>query len=95
MICSKSIPARSRRLMELVKDQIVNGSFQIFSGALYDQEGILRSPGAAELSPAQIIHMDWLASNVVGRLPSPEELDTEAAQMMETQGIFPGKDGLL
>ena len=95
VICSKSIPARSRRLMELVKDQIVNGSFQIFSGALYDQEGILRSPGAAELSPAQIIHMDWLASNVVGRLPSPEELDTEAAQMMETQGIFPGKDGLL
>ena len=84
VICSKSIPARSRRLMELVKDQIVNGSFQIFSGALYDQEGILRSPGAAELSPAQIIHMDWLASNVVGRLPSPEELDTEAAQMMET-----------
>lgn len=95
VICSKSIPARSRRLMELVKDQIVNGSFQIFSGALYDQEGTLRSPGAAELSPAQIIHMDWLASNVVGRLPSPEELDTEAAQMMETQGIFPGKDGLL
>ena len=95
VICSKSIPARSRRLMELVKDQIVNGSFQIFSGALYDQEGILRSPGAAELSPAQIIHMDWLASNVMGRLPSPEELDTEAAQMMETQGIFPGKDGLL
>ena len=95
VICSKSIPASSRRLMELVKDQIVNGSFQIFSGALYDQEGILRSPGAAELSPAQIIHMDWLASNVVGRLPSPEELDTEAAQMMETQGIFPGKDGLL
>lgn len=95
VICSKSIPARSRRLMELVKDQIVNGSFQIFSGALYDQEGTLRSPGAAELSPAQIIRMDWLASNVVGRLPSPEELDTEAAQMMETQGIFPGKDGLL
>ena len=37
--------------------------------------------------------MDWLASNVVGHIPKPEELNEEAAQMMETQGFFLGKDG--
>ncbi len=95
VIHSSSIPARSVQLMELVKAQIVNGNFQIFSGDIRDQSGLLRTPDGITLSPAQIIRMDWLASNVEGRLPSPEELDTEAAQIMETQGLFPGKDGLL
>ena len=95
VIYSSSIPSRSIQLMELVKAQIVNGNFQIFSGDIRDQNGEQKTPGGITLSPAQIIRMDWLASNVEGRLPSPDELDTEAAQMMETQGLFPGKDGLL
>ena len=92
VIASKSIPSRSLQLMELVKKQIVNDSFQIFSGDVRDQGGTLRTPGGASLSPSQIVRMDWLASNVEGRLPRPEELSSEALQMLETQGIFMGKD---
>ena len=92
VIASKSIPSRSLQLMELVKKQIVNDSFQIFSGDVRDQGGTLRTPGGVSLSPSQIVRMDWLASNVEGRLPRPEELSSEALQMLETQGIFMGKD---
>ena len=70
MIASKSIPSRSLQLMELVKKQIINDSFQIFSGDVRDQGGTLRTPGGASLSPSQIVRMDWLASNVEGRLPA-------------------------
>src|SRR5699024_9720246 len=95
VIFSKNIPARSVRLVEMVKEQIVNGNFQIFSGDIYDQSGILRTPGKTPLTPAQIVRMDWLAENVEGSLPSPEEMNGEAAQMMKMQGIFLGKDKVL
>ncbi len=81
--------------MELVKKQIVNGSFQIFSGDIRDQNGALRISEKEPLTPLQIVRMDWLAENVAGRIPSQEEMEDEAAQMMKTQGIFPGKDGPL
>ena len=93
VITSKTIPARSLQLMELVKSQIVSDNFQIFSGDVRDQEGTVKTPGGISLTPAQIVRMDWLASNVVGHIPKPEELNEEAAQMMETQGFFLGKDG--
>lgn len=94
VITSKTIPPRSLQLMELVKGQIVSGNFQIFSGDVRDQAGNLKTPGGSSLTPAQIVRMDWLVSNVEGRIPRPEELNEEAAGMMETQGFFMGKDGL-
>ncbi len=93
VIVSQSVPARSVQLMEMVKNQIVNGSFQIFSGDIRDQQGKLRTPGGAPLSPPQIVRMNWLASNVEGHLPGPEELNEEAAQMSAAQEIFPEKGG--
>ena len=95
MIVSKSVPARSVQLMEMVKKQIVNESFQIFSGDIRDQRNVLRTPGGVPLSPPQIVRMDWLAANVVGRLPEPEELSEGAAQIMKAQEIFPEKGGAL
>ena len=95
VIVSKSVPARSVQLMEMVKKQIVNESFQIFSGDIRDQHNVLRTPGGVPLSPPQIVRMDWLAANVVGRLPEPEELNEGAAQIMKAQEIFPEKGGAL
>ncbi len=91
VIVSKSVPARSVQLMEMVKNQIVNESFQIFSGDIRDQKNVLRTPGGVPLSPSQIVRMDWLAANVVGRLPEPEELSEGAGQIMKAQEIFPEK----
>ena len=81
--------------MEMVKKQIVNESFQIFSGDIRDQQNRLRTPGGVPLSPPQIVRMDWLASNVDGHMPKPGELTEEAARMMAAQEIFLGKDGSL
>lgn len=95
VIVSKAVPARCVQLMEMVKKQIVNESFQIFSGDIRDQQNRLRTPGGVPLSPPQIVRMDWLASNVEGHMPKPGELTEEAARMMAAQEIFLGKDGSL
>ena len=40
-----------------------------------------------ELSPEQIIKMDWLAENVIGSIPPPSELTEEAQLLVALQGI--------
>ena len=91
IIYSKEIPARTKQLAELVKQQIISGSFQIFSGEIREQGGVLRCHEKEELSPADIVRMDWLTDNVAGDIPEPEALIGEAADMTEIQGLHTGK----
>ena len=91
IIYSKAIPPRTKQLTELVKQQIVSGNFQIFSGELKDQGGNLKCRDGEELSPGDIVRMDWLADNVEGSIPEADTLTEEAAAMAEIQGIHTGK----
>ncbi|MCI9068426.1 MAG: BMP family ABC transporter substrate-binding protein, partial [Lachnospiraceae bacterium] len=91
IIYSKSLPPKTRQLAELVKQQIVSGNFQIFSGELKDQDGNLRCGENEGLSPTDIVRMDWLADNVEGGIPETDALTEEAAAMVEIQGIHTGK----
>lgn len=94
IICSQSIPERTLKLVELMKKQIVNGEFQIFSGDLYDQEHVLKNKGNDILSPADIVSMDWLSDNIIGHIPGIEELKEEAVPMVKIQGIQTIKEGI-
>lgn len=94
VICSKSIPEPTLKLVELVKKQIINGEFQIFSGDLYDQDHAQRNHGSDILSPAEIIRMDWLSDNIVGHVPDLKDLKDEAVPMVEIQGIQTIKEEL-
>ena len=87
IIASQSIPQQSRKLVDLMKKQIETGDFQIFSGDLYDQESNLHNQGDHILSPNEIMKMTWLADNIVGSLPKPENLNEEAAAMVRVQGF--------
>ena len=82
------------RLVELVKKQIVNGEFQIFSGELRDQNGVIRHSGNDPMTPEEIIRMDWLCDNIKGTIPTAEELVEDAVPMVEIQGIHPEEDSL-
>ena len=88
LACSQTIPERTRALVELVRKQIVNGSFQIFSGDIPDQQGVMRCAGNRTLTPEEIIRMDWLADNVVGEIPTEDQLVEEAVSMVKIQGIY-------
>ena len=91
IIYSKEIPTRTKQLAELVKQQIISGNFQIFSGEIHDQDGVLRCGEKEELSPADIVRMDWLMDNVAGNIPEPGDLIREAADMTDIQGLHTGK----
>lgn len=87
MIASNAVPAQTMKLIELVKKHIVSDQFQIFSGDLYDQNHVLRNKGKNAMTPNEIMNMDWFVDNVVGEMPKLEDLDEEAAAMVEVQGF--------
>lgn len=87
IICSTKLPAETLRLIETLKLLICEGKFEPFTGELYDQNGKLRNDEGNELTPEDIVTMDWLLDNVVGSIPKVDELDDSAKAIVMTQGI--------
>lgn len=88
IIYSSGLPIETKRLINVIKDQIVERKFKIFEHELYDQEGNQRNEHDTVLYPEGIISMDWLLDNVVGTLPDYDSLDEQAKQMVSMQGII-------
>ena len=75
------------RTIHHFREQIRDGSFSPFEGELRDQDGILRCDADRRLTPAEILCMDYLADNIVGTLPSLDELIESARPLVRLQGI--------
>lgn len=91
VICSKNIPNETKRLVNLLKQSIVSGQFDVFSGEIYSQNGLIQGNTERSLTPDEIIKMDWLAGNVVGSIPKTEELKEQAKPVTFQQGVKKAK----
>lgn len=89
VICSQNLPVGTKRLVDLLKNTICLGKYNPFSGVLYSQNGIIREHPEDTLSPEEIIKMDWLAENIIGTIPEPEELTEQAKPVLSQQGLKP------
>lgn len=87
MICSRNLPIGTKRLVELLKTTISRGEFNPFYGKLYSQDGIVQEDPNRELTPEEIIMMDWLAENVIGHIPTEDELVEHSLPIIMQQGI--------
>ena len=87
IVCSRKLPARIRRLVELLRERIRSGAFQPMVGPIVDQAGDTRVEADVEIDLQDIIHMDYLADNVVGRIPKLDELTQVACGIVSLQGI--------
>ena len=75
------------RIIHHFREQLKDGSFSPFEGELRDQNGVLRCEADRRLTPAEILCMDYLADNIVGTLPEPEELIETARPLVRLQGL--------
>lgn len=87
VFCSRKLSSSTQRMVKLLIDNISSGAFSPFGGLLVDQQGNVRSEADEELSPADIIAMDWLVDSVVGGFPEIEQLREEAHPLVKLQGI--------
>ena len=78
-----------RRLVQTLRQALVEGRLHPFEGTLVAQRGIVvREEGSSRLTSEQIASMRWLNENVVGRLPKSWEISPAAAGAVATSGII-------
>ena len=94
----EALPAGVRSLGEILRSGFLGGTVQPFRTELRDQSGQLRSDGSRDLSPEQIMHMDWLCDNVEGEIPAFEKLLPMSRETVRLLGVYrdripPEKEG--
>ena len=87
IICSKNLPIGTRRLVELLKNNIKNGTFDPFAGELHSQTGVIQNEPDKNLSPEEVATMEWLAENVIGDIPKQYELKEQSESVLLQQGL--------
>lgn len=88
IIYSQSLPHGTHRLVDFLSKSIKSGSFQPFDSDTYAQNGVRQISKDKRLTPEEIITMNWLAENVVGRIPEMDDLTAEAQDLVRLQGII-------
>jgi hypothetical protein len=89
VICSQNLPLGTKRLIDLLKNAISSGQFRVFSGALYSQSGLVPGSKDHDLTPEEVMEMNWLLENVVGQIPELSDLKEQAQPVLIQQGIKP------
>lgn len=92
VILSGNIPTGVKRMVELVKHSISSGTFHPFSGNITDSAGTVRCLTTEILKPETIITMDWLTDNVIGSIPTINELAEEAKPVVLLRGLHTTSD---
>lgn len=87
VICASSLPIGTKKLVDQMKQAICNGTFHPFAGPLFDQTGTIRCEETDILRPEEIMKMDWLLDNVVGKIPQIDELDDSAKPVVLLRGL--------
>lgn len=86
MIWSASIDYGTRRLLETVRNAICNWDFHPFANIICDQDGNTHGTPDKPMSLQEIITMNWLCENIIGRIPAIEELMEEARKVVKLRG---------
>lgn len=88
VLCSRSLPVETQRLVTLLRQAVCARDFDPFAGVLYAQDGRAVLPANhARLTAEQVITMDWLANNVIGHIPRFDALIEEAKPLVSLIGV--------
>jgi len=87
VILSDRISYYSVKLANMLKKALVDARIQIFGGELRSQEGLVKPADNEGLAGEEIVNMDWLNDNVIGTVPSMEELVVQVQDVVSVSGV--------
>ena len=87
-----NIPFSVTNLYSALKKGIISGTFTPFDGELHSQNGLVKATNDPALSADEIVNMNWLNENVIGRVPELDELTDTAKKAVRANSFhMPGK----
>ena len=85
---SRKLPAGVRQMAKILRYGMMNGVIDPFRRRIVAQDGTVKNDGTTTFTPEQLIHMDWLVENVIGSIPSIEELQPQSQELVRELGIY-------
>ena len=88
---SDRLPAGVRSLAEILRKGLAMGQLDPFLRKIVAQDGSIKNDGSRQLSPEEVLHMDWLCSNVIGEIPAFEQILPMSQAMVRELGVYRDK----
>lgn len=88
LFLSDTMPKQTKRLIEIMKEHMSEGVFNLFSTEIIDQEGTIRNAEGESMELEEIANMDWLLDNVVGTIPKMKDFSEDAKDLIEQYGVY-------
>ena len=86
-----ALPLASRRYADFFRNSLISGAGKPFLTPFYTQSGEIVGSRQHELSLEQIIGMDYLVDNVIGNIPTYDELSPIGQETVDTVGVKQAK----
>lgn len=87
IICSNKVPAGTKQLVEIIGELIRKNEFHPFDGVVKAQDDTIKSEEHEEMTPEEIMLMNWLVENVEGEIPDVDDMKEEAKPIVEQKGV--------
>ena len=84
---SEKLPEGVRTMAMILKKDLATRTLDPFFRKITAQDGTVKNDGSRSLPPDEILHMDWLCSNVIGSIPTVGELLPMSIPMVRELGI--------
>lgn len=88
IVYSQKLPDGTKNLVNLLTEMIRRKEFSPFQFTWTRQDGTVTNAAGKRLEPEEIFMMNYLASNVEGRIPQLDELKDEVKEFVRLQGGF-------
>ena len=85
---SDRIPEGIRVLAEHLNKSIANRTLDPFARRVIAQDGTVKNDGSGTFTPDELLHMDWLCDNVIGTIPTFEEILPMSQTLVRELGIY-------
>ena len=88
---SSHLPAGVLSLAKMLRYGITDGKLDPFKRKIVAQDGSVKNDGTRVFTPDELLKMDWLCENVVGEIPSYDEILPIAQPMVRELGLYRDK----
>ena len=85
---SSRLPEGIRTLAHILEKGIVSRTLDPFARKIVAQDGTVKNDGTATFTPDELLHMDWLCDNVLGSIPSFDEILPMSQSLVRELGIY-------
>jgi len=88
---SDKLPEGVRQMAKLLQKELSESTLDPFLRRIVAQDGTVKNDGTHRFTPEELLHMDWLCSNILGEIPPFEDILPISKSMVRELGIYRDK----